>query len=389
MSIIRMKSGINAKNFLIKNVIALASIGAMILFLEPFHASLNVATVALAFLLLILFIATFIGRNPAIISSILAMLGFNFFFLPPVRTWTIADPQNLIAWAAFLITALTAGELSAYAKRRAEEAERQKKEIENLYEELKNAFGKASESEALRQSEKLKSALLDAVTHDLRTPLTSIKASVTSLLESEYNEEGIIFDEESKREFLEIINEETDRLNQFIEGMVELARIEAGSLKLRRNWSAVSEIIQAALYRAKILLNNRKILVKLEENLPLVKVDSKSLAEVVYTLLDNASKYSPSDSKIEISARKIESEMIEINVIDEGEGIPFAWREKVFDKFFRVDEKKKSSNKSKGMGLGLAIAKGIIEAHDGKILVTDNPQKSGAKFILTIPIGDE
>ncbi|MGC2235688.1 MAG: DUF4118 domain-containing protein [Pyrinomonadaceae bacterium] len=368
---------------------ALFSIALVTFFLEPFHAVINAATIALTFLLLILFIATFLGRNPALVASTAAMLCFNYFFLPPVRTWTIAEPQNLLAWAAFMITAVTAGELSAYAKRRAEEAERQKREIERLYDELKTAFAKASEAEGLRQSEKLKSALLDAVTHDLRTPLTSIKVLATTLLDSEGGHRTIELDSESKYEFLETIVTETNRLNQFIEGMVELAKIEAGSLGLRRGWDEVPEIIEAALVRAEKLLQNRHILLKLEENLPLVQVDSKSLAEVVYTLLDNAAKYSPDGSNIEIVAHNTGQDTIEISVADEGEGVPAEWREKIFDKFFRVEETAKSAKKPKGMGLGLAIAKGIIEAHGGKIMVTDNTNGKGAKFVLTVPIGDE
>jgi K+-sensing histidine kinase KdpD len=139
--------------------------------LAPFHSQLNLATVSLALLLLVLFIATVFGSRPAFLASVVGVLCFNFFFLPPLYTFTIAEPQNWIAFAAFLATDLTAGQLSAKAKQRAEEAEK-------LYRELQNAFEKASEAEALRQSEKLKSSLLDAVTNDLRTPLTSIKASV-------------------------------------------------------------------------------------------------------------------------------------------------------------------------------------------------------------------
>lgn len=368
---------------------AVFSIALITFLLEPFHTVINIATIALTFLLLILFIATFLGRNPALLASIAAMLCFNYFFLPPVRTFTIADSENLIAWAAFLITAVTAGELSAYAKRRAEEAQKQKREIENLYEELKNAFEKASEAEGLRQSEKLKSALLDAVTHDLRTPLTSIKVLATTLLDSEGGHRTIELDSESKYEFLETIVGETNRLNQFIEGMVELAQIEAGSHSLRRDWDEISEIIDAALMRAEKQLRNRRILLKLEEDLPLVQVDSKSLAEVIYTLLDNAAKYSPDGSNIEIAAHNTGQDTIEISISDEGEGVPLEWREKIFDKFFRVEEVKKSVNKPKGMGLGLAIAKGIIEAHGGEIRITDNENGKGARFVITVPIGDE
>ena len=125
-----------------------------------------------------------------------------------------------------------------------------KREIGRLYAELREAFERASHAEALRQSEKLKSALLDAVTHDLRTPLTSIKASITTLLDEQRGEPPLPLDRESRIEMMEVIDEESDRLNRFINGLIELARIEAGELQLRRSWGVVDEIISAALASA-------------------------------------------------------------------------------------------------------------------------------------------
>ena len=369
---------------------AVAGILAATALLLVFYDRINPTTVALAFILIILFTATFLGRNPALFSSLAAMICFNFFFLPPVRTFSISDSQNIIAWAAFTVTAIVAGELSAYAKRRAEEAETRRLQIEKLYADLEEAFDKQSETEALRRSEKLKSALLDAVTHDLRTPLTSIKASVTTLLENDRDEtENFSLDLESRREFLAVINEETDRLNLFIEDMVELARIEAGELNLRNAWSEVPEIIQAALNRAETSLANFTIKLLLEENLPVIRVDSKALAEVLYNLLENAAKYSGEKSNIEISVRRVPVEHLEFAVADEGKGIPENLREKIFDKFYRIGHAGEAEHAPRGTGLGLAIAKGIVEAHGGKIFVTDGANKTGAKFVFTVPIGDE
>ena len=367
--------------------LAIAAILLVMAFLLVVREKVNSTTVALAFLLDVLFIATFIGRNPALVASVIAVLCFNYYFLQPVGTWTIAEWENLIAWAAFTITAVTAGEISTYARRRADEAERQKDEIKRLYDELQIAFEKASEAEALRRSEKLKSALLDAVTHDLRTPLTSIKASVTTLLDSEGGHRTIELDAESRIDFLEVINEETDRLNQFIEGMVELARIE--SRELKTSWISLAEVVPNVLRRAAGVLQNRRVLLDLESDLPLIRVDEKALAEVIFTLVDNAAKYSPEDSPIEIAARKIENEMIEIAVSDEGRGIPEEWREKVFDKFFRVENKVGRLPKSRGTGLGLAIAKGIVEAHGGKIRAEENQNGKGARFVFTVPVGSD
>jgi two-component system sensor histidine kinase KdpD len=197
---------------------ALAVIGLAILTwgMHALGDHINPITVALVFLLFVFFTATVFGSKPGLFASVLAMLCFNFFFLPPIGTFTISDWENWIALFAFLVVAITAGQLSAKVRQRAEEAER-------FYRELQAAFEKASHAEALRQSEKLKSALLDAVTHDLRTPLTSIKASVTMLIE-EHGQDSIhlTLEREGRGELLEVINEETDRLNDFVESMVEL-----------------------------------------------------------------------------------------------------------------------------------------------------------------------
>ena len=335
----------------------------------------NSTTVALAFLIVVLSAATFFGRNPALLASFVAMLCFNYFFLPPYYTWTIAEPQNLVAWAAFTFTALIAGELSAYASRRAREAER-------LYDELQSAFKTATEAEALKQSEKLKSALLDAVTHDLRTPLTSIKASVTTLLESEGGHRTIELDSEGRADFLDIINEETDRLNGFIESMVQLARVEAGSVKAGV-FSNVEEIISIALDRAKSVTAGHILVVNLEKELPLIRVDARAIAEVIYNLVENAAKYSPNGTTITLMGRSHGDRVI-ISVGDEGKGIPEEMRENVFEKFVRLD-----GSGSDGLGLGLAISRGIVEAQDGSIEIRSGENGKGTAVVLTLPIGEE
>ncbi len=356
----------------------------MTLVMFNLQPEINQITVSLVLLLFILTIATFFGSKPAILASLLAMLSLNFFFLEPIRTFTIYHSENWIALVAFLAVSLTAGQLSAKAKKRAEEAEK-------LYNELQIAFQQASEAEALRQSEKLKSALLDAVTHDLRTPLTSIKASVTTLLElsrQNNNEENINLEDEEINEFLEIIDEETDRLNQFIENIVGLAKVEANALHFRKNWSEVEEIINNAIYRAKNQLTEFYIKIELEEELPSIFVDAHSIAEVVYTLLDNAVKYSNKSKEIRISARQTSNEMVEISVEDKGRGIAPEIRDKVFEKFFRQNQDD-IHNTSGGIGLGLAIAKGIIESQGGKIWVKDGRDDFTTQFVFQIPIGDE
>jgi two-component system sensor histidine kinase KdpD len=245
----------------------------------------------------------------------------------------------------------------------------------------------------LRQSEKLKSALLDAVTHDLRTPLTSIKASITTLLDEvrgRVDTEPVALDAESRVEMMEVIDEESDRLSRFISGLIELARIEAGELHLRRRWGAVDEIISTALSRAEPITRSHRVDLEVEQELPGVRVDERAVSEVVYTLIDNAAKYSPQGSTIRITVRRSGDELIEMGVEDEGPGIPVDLRERVFDKFFRATRDGDVRNRQPtGTGMGLAIAKGIVEAHDGKIWIESGRNGKGTRVLFTLPIGDD
>jgi two-component system sensor histidine kinase KdpD len=336
----------------------------------------NSTTVALLFLIIVVFTAIYYGSRPAFVASLFAMLAFNFFFLPPFHTLTISDPQNWIALIVFLVTALTVGSLSAREKHRAQEAQR-------LYHELQTAFEKASQAEALKQSEQLKSALLDAVSHDLRTPLTSIKAAVTTLL----SKKDFSLDEEGKREMLEVIDAEIDRLNHLLEGLIEIAKIEAGAMQPRRTWSNFEEIVLVSLNRAAGLTSNHKITLDLDPDLPPVRVDEKSIAEVLYVLLENATKFSPPNSEIIVSA-KVDGDSLQVSVTDHGPGIPLDLREKVFEKFFRVSTPDVARSRPAGLGMGLAIARGIVEAHGGRIWI-DESRKGGTSVSFTIPMKEQ
>lgn len=358
--------------------------------LAPFHRRLSSTTVALALLLVVLFTGARWGSRPAMAAALLGVLCFNFFFLPPIHTLTITDPQNWVALAAFLITAITAGELSARAKRRAEEAESGRRDLERLYREYQIASERAKQAELFEQSERLKSALLDAVTHDLRTPLTSIKASVTSLIAEEDSVEPVLLDKEGRREFLEVIDEEADRLNRFVESLVELAQIEAGKMQLRRRWSSLEEIVTMARERARALTTHHHLEVESEAELPVALVDAELIAEVLYSLIDNATKYSPPDTRIRIMTKRAAEGMLQVAVEDAGRGIPPQLRERVFDKFFRAtNEGATRLGRPKGLGMGLAIARGIVEAHGGRIWMESGEHSQGTRAVFTIPIGDE
>ncbi|MBV9240755.1 MAG: DUF4118 domain-containing protein [Acidobacteria bacterium] len=336
--------------------------------LIPAREHVNTTTVGLAFLLTVLLIATVFGSRPALVTSLLAAFAFNFFFLPPYYTLTIDEPENWVAVAVFLIVALTVGQLSATAKRRAEDAEK-------LYADLQTAFEQASQAEAIRRSEKLKSALLDAVTHDLRTPLTSIKAATTMLIQ-EQSAVHTTLEPGAQADLLEVINEETDRLNNFVESMVELAQLEAGSRERQQAEVAVDELIANVMHRAADLTRGREVIVNAAGDLRPIHGDNKALAEALYNLVDNAVKYSPVGSPIRLSASQANG-MTRIEVEDEGRGVKPSERERIFEKFHRGDKS------VKGFGLGLAIVRGIVEAHGGRVFVEDG-SNGGAKFVIEL-----
>jgi two-component system sensor histidine kinase KdpD len=349
--------------------------------------AINATTVSLALLLTVLFVAARSGIGPAIVASLLAAFCFNFFFLPPYHTLTIADPQNWIALVAFLVTAATAGQLSARARRRAEEAEAGRGEIQRLYTELRDAFDRASRAEALRQAEQMKSTLLDAFTHELRTPLTSIKASATTLLD-EAHAEDVALEPGERQEMLEIIDEEADRLDRLIGNIVEIARIEAGQMELRRRWTSAGELVTRALERPAVASRGHALDVAIDGTLPSVHVDGRAVAEAIYMAIENAVKYSPPGSRIRIAAWQEAPGEVRIAIEDEGPGVPESRRDRAFEKFTRL-EAAGSDEQPGGTGMGLAIARGLVEAHGGRIWLESAGEGSGTRAVIALPIGDE
>src|SRR5947207_1795017 len=384
----------------------------------------NQTTVALSFLLAILAVSAVWGMAVSVFMSVLAMLSFNYFFLPPVGTFTVVDPQNWVALFAFLITSITGSQLSSRIRKEADEAHQRRREVERLYRfsrqllgegnviQLMNAipdyivesfeagaaelflpqkdkfyrsgFGAAhldeermkasylndevtvdtehtayfipvrlgvrpigslgisglqlsrqsvealstlvaiaieraraveqlGQTEAERQGERLKSALLDSVTHDFRTPLTSMKAAVTSLLAS-----GKVAAPQA-HELLTIINEECDRLNHLVEEAAEMARLEAGEIELHFAPTSLEEIIQGALTLSKSSLGVREIQVKVASGLPSVEADLDRAQDILVKLIDNANLYSGREQPIVITA-ELTGDYVTTSVADRGPG---------------------------------------------------------------------
>ena len=447
----------------------------------------NPTTIALVFLLGVLGISTFWGLRQAVFMALIATLAFNYFFLPPLGTFTIAEPQNWIALFAFLVTAVTASQLSERAQRETRNANERRRELERLYgfsqqllssdnaAELLNAipryivdsFGvrsaavsltnradiyrsgpnvdgleahdlqlcclrsepridrtnqrafvpltlgtrvvgsvgtsgsqlsrqtldaigsliaiavervgaieKLSRAEAARESEQLRSLLLDSVTHEFRTPLTAIKASVTSLLGSP----NLSLAE--KEDLLTVINEESDRLNRLVGEAAEMAQLDAGKVELQIEPASIGDVVAEALEDLKQVLTTHPVEVRIPDGLPPARMDSARIKEVLVHLLENAAKYSGPDTPIRITA-EIRNQTLTTSIADRGPGIDDFEQALVFEKFYRGLNQRVQVH---GTGMGLAICKAIVEAHGGHIGVTSQ-LGHGSVFYFSLPVG--
>ncbi len=234
---------------------------------------------------------------------------------------------------------------------------------------------KAEQAQLLQATERLERSLLNSISHDLRTPLSSIMGALSSL-----RYEGNSPEAESKRELMDLAWEEAGRMNRFISNLLDITRLEAGVLKIKREPYDVQDLLGSCLASLEPRLKERKIKINIPPNLPLISMDSVLMAQVLINLLDNALKYSPPDATIEFSAGTREN-WLEVEVADQGPGIPKEYLMQVFNKFFRLSRHEEFS----GTGLGLAISKGIIEAHGGTIWAENRPG-GGSKIIFTLPL---
>jgi len=352
--------------------------------LWPFHPDTRPLTAAACLSLVLMGVAINWGTGPALLGSIASALYINFYYVPPIDRFSfrLAQDDDLVALIAFLVMSIVAGQLSARAQRRADENLQ-------LYEKLRVAFEQASQLEALKRSERFKSVLLDTVTHDLRTPLTSIKAAATSLVD--FTQRAPFEERNSAREkkLLRIIVEQSDRLNRFIDEMVEFAKLESGSKKPTGELHPVEEILGTSLARAEAVLADRRVTVECDENTGSVMLP-KPTAEVLFLLLENAARHSPAGTPVCVTASEQQDNVV-IEVGDQGAGVPAEIREKIFEKFFQFDAggRKDGSTVGLGLGLGLAIARGIIETQGGKIWVESNRNgKPGARFMFSVPLAE-
>ena len=330
----------------------LAAIGLLTVVYAEWLRVTNPTIVALSFLFVVLIVATMATRRIAITASLLAFLCFNYFFLPPLRTWTVADPQNWVALLTLLGVSIVASHLSQQIRQQAEAAK---------------------EAEVIRRSAELKSALLASFSHDLKTPLTALTVAANSL-------NATWLTEDQRREQAEIVRHELDRLNRLFEDIVEMARIDSHAVAAEVEWVPPAEIVEAAIRRIEPALENHRIEADTDTNGALVRLDPRLTSVALAHVMENAAQYSPAGSTIKVTVR-VDSDELMIAVRDEGPGIPPEDVDRLFDRYYRGDTARRQRF---GTGMGLSITRGLLAAEGGRVWAENDAV--GAVFTLAVPV---
>jgi two-component system sensor histidine kinase KdpD len=463
---------------------AMSLAGLAVLAFAAHILRVNSTTVGFVYLLLVLAVASTCSFIEASILSIAATLIFNFFFLPPLGTLTIADPQNWVALFTFLTTSLIASRLSTKAKQRALDAIERQKDVERLYTfsraillidssepfpvqlvrklaeifqlnlavlydrrtgnfyragpsevegleaqlrdtalhgtsfsnaqsctftairlgsepiaslviqgarmpdsvlqgianlvaiglERARAEDLAHEIEVTKRSEQLRTTLIDAMAHEFKTPLTSIRAATTLLLA------GPDQTQENRTELLKIADEEAQHLGNLIDDTVSIARLDTGKIKVNPELSDITEVVDEVIQSLRTELQGRPLEIVREDEVPLSAFDRNLIKLAVKQLVDNALKYSPPGTPLKLRVRR-DSESIGVEITDHGKGIPMSEQSRIFERFYRSPS---VQSQIPGSGLGLSIAQSIMRAHSGDLTVTSRPGETTFRLILPV-----
>jgi len=327
----------------------------------PFRNVLTPSNILLVYLLGVFFVAMHFGLLPSILASLTSAGAFAFFFAPPIFSFSIVDQENLMGLVVMLVVGVVTSNLAENI-------------LHHTIERVKS-IELAKEVTLKMQAETLRNSLLSSISHDLRNPLAIIVGAASTLESDEQ-----CLDAVSRRKLVKVISEEAQRMSDLTIKILEMARLEAGEVILNRQWFAPEEIVGSALSRLDKQLKSRPVNIHMPENLALINVDAVLLQQVMVNLLDNADKYSDSGLPIDISVGAM-SLGLYITIADRGPGIPAGLQQKIFEKFFRINEESAQS----GVGLGLSICRAIIEAHGGEIQAT-NRSGGGALFQIYLPI---
>lgn len=498
MKMVKIQSIIKSK--IIRYLYSLLLVVVISVFTELVTPEFSPTNLIMIYLLGVVLAAVYLGRGPAILASVTGVLVFDFFFVPPQFTLSVADTEYLLSLIGFLIVSLVISYLSTKARDQALAARLREADTSALYalsrdlavtnslEEIylavsahvdqiaksesmiilllgngyyvlpenfellglsynkeiagwviehgKNTdkktlnFARVEESyfplktaqktigvlfvkpknineisnlgtsrileaiasqvalaiehrqfaeqfqqmKLLQATENLQTALLNSISHDLRTPLVSITGVLSTL------DDGTPLEEEDRRSLVSTAREEADRLNRLVGNLLDMTRVESGALHIKRDLTDIQDLIGTVFGEMEKRLGNRDVKIDISDNLPLVSVDYVLIEHALINLVDNAIKYSPENSPLEIKAWENKEEVL-IAILDHGVGIPINDYSRIFDKFYRVQRPELVT----GTGLGLAISKGIVEAHHGRIWA-ENRASGGAIFTIALPL---
>jgi two-component system sensor histidine kinase KdpD len=356
-------------------VATLVAVTAGTLLVFPLKSAAPVVSLGIVYLPAILLISIVWGWRLGLLASVLSAAAFNFFHIPPLHRFTIANEENWVALAAFMIASVVSSSVAELARSRAVEAERGREEAARALAELAalarerdRMQAEAVEAEALRRSDELKTALLRSISHDLRTPLTSIIAGGSAL-------GSPTLTAEERAELSDAIVGEGERLSRLVENLLDMSRLEAGKAEPHREPIDLAEVLAAA---REGLTAPDAVRLAIDHDLPMVDADPAQLERAFANLVENAVRHGEGRPVL-VQSRRQEGE-IAIRVVDQGPGIPESDWERIFEPFQRGV----TTRGPGGSGLGLAIARGFVEANGGAIAVESLPGQ-GTSFVVSLP----
>jgi two-component system sensor histidine kinase KdpD len=319
------------------------------------------------------------GSMAAVGTAVVAATAYNLVFIVPYWTLKVNAGEDWVALGVFLAVALVIGVLVAEQAERRRAAEAREADLRGLYEEMQaiaaertGLLEEASRVSVLERVDEQRGALLRSVSHDLRTPLSTIRAVAGDLRDGPHS------DDATRAELLATVCDEAERLDRIVANLLSMSRIEAGAFQPSRQAVDLGELVGDRAGRLRSLFRRARLQVDVAAGLPLVDGDYSQLDQVLTNLLENAARYAPPGSTVRVAARSTGSDSVEMRVVDEGIGIPEWERNRVFEPFRRGEG-------SASSGVGLAICKAVVEAHGGRIAVERTPG-GGATFVVQLPV---
>lgn len=374
----RLRRSVPARRRQIGWTLVVVGLPVLTLVLANLRDTFSLPSQLLLYLLLVVVTAAVGGIGPAAAGAVAGSVTANYYFTPPFYGFTIAHGENALALVVFLVVGLLVSVLVLQASVRAEESLRSRAEVETLQaasaQERLAVQERAAEAVLVAKADELRVALLRAVSHDFRSPLASIKASVTSLLQRD-----VAWTEAATMDLLGVIDEESDRLDALVSNLLDLSRLQSGGLRFQLRPVGYEEVVPAAL--ASLSGPTDLVDIALDETLPRVQADPALLERVIANLVSNAIAASDRDGRVRIEAGSVAGR-VDLRIVDQGPGIPVEARERIFEPFQRVGDV------GGGVGLGLAVAAGFTKVMGGELTVEDTPG-GGVTMVVGLPEVDE